>query len=201
MDYSKVKDYDYKTLFKNKHYSYFDKGIYNLNIIGIRSKGSGCTNKYDDFMIVIYNDEKQQEQRKVFNITTDPGIYYLHKPESSKGTAILVPGQYRSCWEIGKHKNKYNALVQVKPVKVYRDNNKDDIYDLDPSTIKEGCFGINIHRSAMYGTTTFINNYSAGCQVFQNAAQFELFMKLCNKQKSIYGNSFTYTLIEEKDLV
>ena len=33
--YNKVKDYDFEALFKKKGYSYFTKGAYNLNIIGV----------------------------------------------------------------------------------------------------------------------------------------------------------------------
>ena len=45
-----------------------------------------------------------------------------------KGTAILVPGQYRGAYKIGFHKGKYKALVQAKPVKLYIDNDKDNKY-------------------------------------------------------------------------
>ena len=59
---------------------------------------------------------------------------------------------------------------------------------------------VNIHRS----NQTFINNtvdkYSAGCQVFNNSNDFQAFIRLCEKQKELYGNSFTYTLINEEDL-
>ena len=197
--YIKVHNYDFKTLFAKKNYKYFTKGDYNLNIIGIRAKETKVTNKYDDILVVIYN-EKGKEIRKCYNITTDPGKYYMNNPENIKGTAILVPNQYCSTWRIGYHRGKYEALCQNKPVKVYRDGNKDDKYDLKPETIDTGIFGINIHRS----NQTFINNtvdkYSAGCQVFNNSNDFQAFIRLCEKQKELYGNSFTYTLINEEDL-
>ena len=117
-----------------------------------------------------------------------------------KGTAILVPGQYRGCWQIGLHNGKYEALVQKKPVSVYRDGNKDLIYDLDPKKIDKGVFGINIHRSNPYGESATVDNWSAGCQVFASSKDFKEFMELCGKQKAMYGNSFTYTLLDEKDL-
>ena len=45
-----------------------------------------------------------------------------------------------------------------------------------------------------------VNSYSAGCQVFKNASDFKDFMKLVNKSADKFGNSFTYTLINEGDI-
>lgn len=185
-----------------KGYSYFKSGDYNLNIIGIRTDHGGkVTNKFDDVMLVFYRVGGVLV-KKVYAITTEPGRYYMkEKLGNSKGTAIMVPGQYRGCWEIGKHNGKYDALVQKKAVKVYRDKNKDLVYDMDPKKVDNGVFGINIHRSSQYGTSTSVDNWSAGCQVFASAKDFKEFMGICEKQRKLYGNSFTYTLLEEKDLV
>lgn len=183
---------------QQKGYSYFKKGDYNLNIVGIRSnQGQKVTNKFDDFLVVTYN-VKGVQQKKVYAITTDPGLYYMNTPCNKNGTAILVPGQYRACWQIGKHNGKYTALVQRKAVSVFRDGNKDNRYDYH--NIDTGMFGINIHRSNPYSTSTKIDNWSAGCQVFANAQDFAEFMKLCEEQRKLYGNTFTYTLLEEKDI-
>lgn len=198
----KLQNYDFKSLFEKKKYAYFTKGQYNLNIIGVRTDNKGkATNLYDDYLIVIYTDANNKEKRVIYKITTEPGLYYLHKPMNSKGAAILVPNQYRGCWKIAKHKGKYDALCQAKPISVYRDNNKNDIYDLNPKTIDNGIFGINIHKSSDYITPTTVDKYSAGCQVFQRKVDFEAFMRLCKLQRNNFGNSFTYTLLNEKDLV
>lgn len=199
---SKLVISDLKKTLESKGYIYFTRGLYNLNIIGIRSNNDNkITNEYDDLLVVEYTSGNNKQQL-VYSITTEPGVYYMkQKLLNPKGTAILVPGQYRGCWEIGKHNGKYNALVQKKPVKVYRDGNKDDIYDLDPKTINEGVFGINIHRSNENFTRSTVDMYSAGCQVFNRTNEFINFMYICKKQMNIYGNSFTYTLINEEDLI
>lgn len=201
--YIKCANYDFEKLFKEKKYAYFTKGAYNLNIIGVRANNNNiCTNEYDDILVVIYNTETGLQKRKLYNITTEPGAYYIkEKLGSNKGTAILVPGQYRNCWQLGLHQGKYKALCQKAPVKVYRDNNLNNKYDLSPKTIEEGIFGINIHRSDEFKVRNTIDKYSAGCQVFNNPDDFQLFLRLCEKQKSLYGNSFTYTLIDEKDMI
>jgi hypothetical protein len=119
------------------------------------------------------------------------------------GVAILVPGQYRGSHTIGLHQGKYEALRQKSPLKVYRDNNKDGIYNFSEESIKEGIYGINIHRatSTEGGKSTQIDKWSAGCQVIAANADFKLFMELVNKAAKLYGNSFTYTLVESNDIV
>lgn len=198
----KLKTYDFKSLFAKKGYAFFTKGNYNVNIIGVRSnQGNKVTNLYDDFLVLDYNDEKGH-QRKIWSITTEPGAKLMKSPSNSKGTAILVPGQYRSTYAVDLHSGKYQALCQrLGPVKVYRDNNKDMMYDLNPATIDNGWFGINIHRSDANWTRNTIDGYSAGCQVFNNPNDFNEFMNIILKSKLIFGNKFTYTLIDEKDLV
>lgn len=197
---TKYSKYNFEKLFKQKGYSWFTKGNYNLNIIGIRSnQNNNITNKYDDLLIVDYNTSNGHK-RVFFPITTEPGSHYMKHPCHKDGTAILVPGQYRGAWAIGLHKRKYKALCQIKPVKVYRDDNRNNMYDLSPTTIDEGMFGINIHRSNEYTITENINKYSAGCQVFSNPNDFNAFIRLCEQQRKLYGNSFTYTLLDENEL-
>lgn len=193
---------DIKKTLLNKGYVYFERGLYNLNIIGVRANNNNkITNAYDDILLLEYKNGNNL-QHIMYSITTEPGDYYMRqKLGNPKGTAILVPGQYRGCWMIAKHRGKYDALCQCKPVKVYRDGNKDDVYDLNPETIEEGIFGINIHRSNEYTTRETVDMYSAGCQVFNSPREFKNFMYICKKQMLIYGNSFTYTLINEEDLI
>jgi len=182
-------------------YIFFDDNKkLNLNLVGVRRNNAG-TNKFDDFMVVLYKCEDLSRMCKVYPITTDPGEHWLKSPINPQGTAVLVPGQYRSAWKLGKHQNKYQALVQQRPVKVWRDNNKDEVIDYQGfDTIKEGYFGINIHRSNPYNKSFLVNKWSAGCQVFQSAGDYKEFISLCKKSANLYGNSFTYTLLTEEEL-
>ena len=93
-----------KLIFQRKKYAFFERGDYNLNIIGVRNK-SGDASKFDDFINVIYkvNDNWMWDS---YSATTEPGPSILRKPLASvshKGTAILVPDQYRTTYQIGKH--------------------------------------------------------------------------------------------------
>ena len=201
MKYADLKNFSYedaKELFEKKGYAFFDKGEFNLNIFGIRIKVD--TNKFDDAICVAYRTKKGEAKLLKFMATTDPGMAYLHGPISDKGTAILAEGQYRGAYQVAHHQGKYRALCQRKPVKVYRDNNKDSKHDMNPLAKVNGLFGINIHRSNPFNESMVVDKWSAGCQVFKKVADFDRFMKLADKAKGIYGNSFTYTLFNAEDL-
>lgn len=196
----KCKDYKFDELFDKKGYAWFTNGYYNLNIIGVRAANNNkVTNKYDDILILDFNSPTGH-RRLMYNITTEPGTSFMKVPMNSKGTAILKPNQYRGCWQLALHKGKYKALCQRKPVTVYRDGNKDDKYDLSPTKTDTGIFGINIHRSNSAWTRNTVDQYSAGCQVFNSPADFLEFITICEEQEKRYGNSFTYTLINEEDM-
>ena len=192
----------YKKVMKNKNYAFFESGKYNVNVVGIRSDNRRA-DKFDDMMLVIYKNSSKDWEVFSAPLTTDPGWTYL-KDASAKyggrGTAILVPNQYRSTYKIDTHIS-YEALCQrLKDVSVYRDSTKDMNLDFDKSTIATGKFGINIHRARKHGETEIVGPHSAGCQVFKNSTDFSSFMKLINKSADAWGNSFTYTLITEEDL-
>ena len=187
-----------QNVMNKKGYLWFDKGLYNLNLIGVRSSVQEA-GRFDDFITATYKDEKGSWVCKFWKATTDAGSYWLEHPMNSKGTALLVPNQYRGSWQIGLHKGSYKALVQFKPVAVYRDNDKDKITDFNQSSIQTGMFGINIHRSNPITTSSINDKWSAGCQVFASPQDYEEFMGLIEKSASLYGDKFTYTLLTEKD--
>jgi hypothetical protein len=74
---------------------------------------------------------------------------------------------------------------------------KDGIYD--ESKIESGVFGINIHKAGE--DSAIIGDWSHGCQVFKRVKDFNALMTIAKKAKTLQGDSFTYTLIESKDIV
>ena len=195
---NKCANADFQKILARKGYAFFTKGEYNLNIIGVRHKGAKVTNHFDDCLVVIYNTGNEKNVKRVFTCTTLPGKKAMKHPMQVKGTAILKEGQYRGAWKIGYHKGKYKALCQAKPVPVYRDGNKDDKFDLNPISIDRGIFGINIHKAG--DNSTLVDGWSYGCQVLAKSLDFNALMRLAERSASIFGNSFTYTLINEEDL-
>ena len=190
-----------ETAVKSKGYVWFEdtanKG-YDVNIVGIRNTSTGqkVTNAFDDYLTISYK-ENGQWKCHVWPATTDPGKKGVMEYHNKDGVARLVEGQYRGSHIIRLHQGKYEALGQDRPVKVYRDSNRDMTYD--ENKITEGVYGINIHKAG--ADSTYVENWSEGCQVFKKSADFEAFMKICRKSKDIHGNRFTYTLIETKDIV
>ena len=190
---------------KSKGYVWFaddaNKG-YDVNIVGVRNSSTGTkvTNVFDDNITLSFKDEKGAWQFYSWMNTTDPGkksMLEWKKMGITGGCARLVTGQYRSTWKIDKHQGKYEALCQRNgKVKVYRDEDLDLEYN--ENKITEGIYGINIHKAGQ--DSTWVENWSAGCQVFKKVKDFDEFMKICKKAVKIHGNSFTYTLIESKDI-
>lgn len=130
--------------------------------------------------------------------TTDPGTKSVMEFKNPKGVARLIPGQYRGSHIIRLHNSKYEALGQQKPMKVWRDKNKDMTFD--EIIVDEGVFGINIHRSNPKTESEYVENWSEGCQVFKKVKDFNQFMEICRKASIIHGNSFSYTLLNSNDI-
>ena len=174
----------------------FLNGDYNLNLIGVRTK-SRVANKFDDWLYCVFKVADKWQELK-FAITTDPGLYHIQNPKYVVGTAIMVAGQYRGAYIIGKHRGTTALVQQGNSVKIYRDGNKDEILDHKPESIIKGYFGINIHRSSKRtGGSAVVEKWSAGCQVFKDPDEFDIFMEICDKAAKVWGNRFTYTLIED----
>jgi len=184
------------SILKNQGYEFYVKP-YQLNIVGLRNRNTAA-NRFDDEIHVFYKNGNGKWVYHVYPATTDPGTFWLRNPSYPQGTAILAQGQYKNAYAIGLHRGKYKALVQVKPVTVIRDYDRDAFLDFNNGTHDTGTFGINIHHAESSGATSYVDKYSAGCQVFQNIAHYKEFMGLCDQHKSLYGNTFTYTLIDHR---
>ncbi len=185
---------------KRKGYLIY-KEPFKLNIWGVRSRNV-LPNKFDDELHVFFKTAKGVLGKWayfVFPCTTDPGTYWLDNPMHPQGTAMLAPNQYVDTYKIDLHRGKYYALCQrLEKVQVMRDYNRDSLLDFYNGRLDWGKFGINIHRARKTGITLTVDSFSAGCQVFKRARDFELFMRLCEMHKKLHGNVFTYTLIDKR---
>lgn len=178
-----------------------DKRPYKLNLVGIRDKSVAVPENYSDHIAYFYWDDAGALQGKVCEGTTTPGIKYLFDPINSQGTAILKQGQYVDTWSIDLHRGKYEALCQRKPVTVIRDSDRNSELNYFGETTT-GLYGINIHKSSSsYANQDLIGPDSAGCQVFRWQDDFYAMMDLARKSRDMYGNYFTYTLIDEREVI
>lgn len=180
-----------ETSIKKKYYKWYQN---ELNIIGIRntSKGNLVTNHFDDWITTTYRLNNVWYSFQ-WEATTDPGKKSMLNFRNPNGVARLIPGQYIHCWELGKHKNQYEALRQIGNVKATRDNDKDLIYDGKQEF--EGVYGINIHKSGQ--NSIIVEDWSEGCQVFKRSADFDSFMDIVRNNGA---KKFTYTLLLLSDL-
>ncbi len=137
-----------------------------INILGIRNdKNPGIWN---DFIFLQTDDELYK-----FEATVDPSRHWTEKPMNRLGVAHLCLGFHPNIWTIGKHRGKYNALVQRgAKVKIWRDKNKN--YKKDDNIVQSGYFGINLHHG--YSAKGKVGVHSAGCQVIRNKISFNRFM-------------------------
>ena len=159
----------------------------NFHIVGIRSQAN-IPNEFDDLIGVVSGNNVAW-----YTGTTNPGTRWLKNLMNPKGTALLKPGQWTDSWKLGLHRGEYKALVQCKPITVFRDTDKDAIAEENAKT-DTGLFGINIHRANPRWTSKFIDKWSAGCQVLNNPADFKRLIEACEASDL---TRFTYTLLRE----
>lgn len=170
-----------------------------LWLFGIRSPARN-SNSFDDSLGCVWADSRGTNT-KYWLGTTDPGSYWLIHPPNPRGAAILVEGQYLDAWTLGTHGGKYEALCQRRgEVRVYRDGSRDLKLDLDPKSITQGYFGINLHAATQVpgGESKQVGKWSAGCQVHATEQGFREMMELAREQVKKTGRkTFSYTLLNK----
>lgn len=178
-----------------------------LNLIGIRHSNPEPDTFRDKMVVFQLNKDESSEIEtaiKVYSITTVPGTHWLEHPLNQHGCAILVPGQYINTWKLGEHfygaKKPYECLRQrtSKDVSVYRDDLKDGKLQFNEASIQSGQFEIEIHHGTPGKAVEF---WSAGCQVFESYTDYAEFIKICETVKDQVNNQYTYTLLDEADMM
>lgn len=193
-----------REIIKSKGYVFFDKS-FDMNVFGIRNSIQ-VAGDFDDIVGIAYRDERYREHIEFYQATTDPSDQYLLRPLNPKGTIAIVPGQYRQVYKLGIHgrtwaSGGYEALEQIAPIKYIRDNNKDNILDMDNPEFW-GVHKTNIHRASKWNILDKVGPYSAGCQVIRDPKDFVSFLNLAKLQRQELGtDKFSYTLLELEDVL
>lgn len=190
----------------SKKYTIFTS-LKQYNIVYIEGMDADCTlnddkpNHFNDRRLIL---EVVEKPRIIGNweATTEPGDYYTINPMNPGGAARIAFGQYQA-WRVGMHgnKGKHEALVQVAPVRVHRDFNKD--YKRTGDKITEGIYGINQHWGYDLPVTKVYNS-SAGCLVGRATESHKQFMRLVKSDRRYIADSkyiFHTTIIPGDDLV
>lgn len=186
--------------YESLDYPFFTSGDYNVNVFGIRNTENKDSNNFNDCVGLVYKVDGKWQIKK-YDATVDPGIAGRLKPQNPNGVAILIPGYYKGAYSIGLHHGKYEALRQVKPMKYWRDNNKDKVLDLSGKEYEELAY-TNIHRATAIpgGKSINVDNWSLGCSVIAASNDFKEFMSIIYKARAKYGNSFSYALFTEDQI-
>lgn len=189
---------DIKKAVLNAGFDWFEKGFFNINLIGVRCADKNA-NTFNDQLFCIFNTVAGSCALS-FMFTSDPGTHWRLNPMNVAGTAVLPRGQHKGLFKLGKFKGKYDALVQRREVGVLRDNNADDVIDFD-AALDVGWHGICMHMASAISKSSIVGRWSAGCQVLASAVDFALMMAVLKKAATIWGDAFTYTLLDERDVL
>lgn len=192
--YNKVKRYtDKELLDKAKSLKSF-KGIPpGYWILGVQSK-EDTFNHFDDKFYLF----KGEKFIVTTSGTTNAGTTGLKNYEKYNKDGVLIVKTeewYHGLWKFGYHKGRMPALKQVRPIKYFRDWNKNEKAE-EIGKVKEGIRGVNFHTVTYQNNLSLvkklIGGWSVGCQVINNVSRYFRILNLVKHQ-----NYVTYCLIKE----
>lgn len=118
---------------------------YDANLVVIRDP-SAPLDTFDGLVTLSWTEPGGAWRTVTARAATRPGTHYLREPMNSNGTACLVPGRNPSSHELGLHKGT-PALVQTRPVKVWRDGDRDAVLEVGPGdVVHDDATGVNVHE-------------------------------------------------------
>jgi hypothetical protein len=176
---------------------------FSVTLGGIRTKDN-VANTFNDWLFASYFDKLGKCNFVILPGTVDPGLSSRLNPKNPKGVAIIQHGvQHRGVyeWQNPKifpkdngHKGK-EAFRQIKPMLLYRDNNKDEKLDFDLQQELSLSF-TNGHDMGTLGKN--VNNWSEGCwgSIEKNMQQLYAMARVQYDNK--LGRIFSFALLHEK---
>ncbi|MBD2491050.1 peptidoglycan-binding protein [Aulosira sp. FACHB-615] len=176
--------------------------VYVEGIDGDWNLNSDTPNAFNDRRIVIEVVNGTPKIVDHWQATTEPGRHYTVNPMNSAGAARIKFGQYKA-WAVGLHGNaeRHEALVQVAPLTVHRDFNKD--FKRTGDKTDTGLFYINQHWG-YDAPSNDIRNASAGCLVGRMRQGHREFMSIIKQDRRYVANNdyvFYTTVIPGDDLL
>ena len=130
--------------------------------------------------------------------TTNAGTTGLknYTKYNSKGCAVIKTNEwFYGLWRYGLHRGRMEALRQVRPIKHYRDGNKNNRAE-QIGKLYNSIIYANFHTASYtqrVGVIRWlIGGWSVACQVVNNATKYYEIIRLCRKQDSV-----SYCLIDE----
>ena len=179
-------------------YLFFERGDYNLNLVGIRRLGvKPAASTFCDTLAVLFR-QGARDVMLTMPCTTDPGRTHDDDPLTQDANTVLPPGQYPGMWRVGLYRGQYPALVQNSKCPVYRltsdpDSDADIIVDY-------GNYAINCHRASEAMGRRRISRWSPGSQVVEHSEDYGMLMSLARVAATRWGNQISYTLLTDDQL-
>ena len=162
-------------------------------LLGVQSNEDGF-NIFDDKFYLF----KGRSFIDVTTGTTNAGITGLlnYDRYNSKGFAVIKTDEwYYGLWRYGLHRGRMPALRQIRPIKFFRDWNKNKKVE-EIGKMYEGIIGINFHTVTYQKNLSFwrklIGGWSVGCQVLNRVGKYYEFLDRMKDQKEV-----DYCLIKE----
>lgn len=179
---------DITSYMEKKGYRLF-KGQGEVNIVYLEGVNPDLTlnddrpNWFNDLRLIIRYEGRQPQIVGKWAATTEPGYHYTNNPMNVKGAARIQFGQYQA-WKVGTHRD-HEALVQVSPVTVCRDRNRDMVRKGDE--LDTGLFAINQHWG-YDNPESNIGRASAGCLVGRTKSGHKEFMSIVKSDPRFRSN-------------
>ena len=192
--YTKVRNYKTKELLDRVKSLPSFKGIpLGYWIIGVQSN-EDTYNHFDDKFYLF----KGERFVTVVTGTTNAGTTGLKNYEKYNKYGVLVVKTdewYHGLWKYGLHRGRMPALKQVRPIKYFRDWNKNQKSE-EVGKMYTGIRGINFHTVLYQKNLSFIRKliggWSVGCQVINNVGRYYDILDKVKNQDYV-----TYCLIKE----
>lgn len=176
---------------------------FSVTLGGIRTLDNKA-NTFNDFLFGSYFDETGKIQSVIVSGTTDAGKTYRIKPMNPKGTAIIQHGvQHRGVYQYQNPKvnNKQHghhgqeAFVQIKDMKYWRDNNKNEILEWKDMPEEISTSATNGHDMGTLGKN--VDNWSAGCWGSTQLNMDKLYLMAKIQIQHKLGDKFSFAMLLE----
>lgn len=155
--------------------------------------------------------------------TTDPGRPGLLEPSNRAGTAIVLPGQHRGCWSVGRPQDRgnrahpYPCFRQVGRIAHIRDVDRDAVLDIgttgyaqDPQGWADAytaiTLGRQVHEEIIYADghhasstrlADAVGPWSLACQVWRRLSDWEAAYGQVLAAVPAWGHRHSYCLLDE----
>lgn len=163
-------------------------------LVGIQSQADAF-NRFDDLFYLFYGDSLKVQTTGTTNAGKNALLNF--EKEGLSGAAVWKTDEYyQDLFIPGLHKGRMKCLRQNKPIKYYRDNDKDEKAE-EIGELHTGIIGANFHgvdyAENSTKISTQINGWSWACQVCNVMADYNKIISLTYPKKQ----AVSYALLKE----